>query len=161
MLNLPCTRSRNRPNGAHTFRRASANTTSQTRDTTQPTPTSATTGVYIPPHLNSSHPSHAYRNGLSTDTRYSREQLLDLFQSQKEAGGLSRNLADLFQGSWDPMMDKDTLASQGLKGDGKDQYPGPEVCWNPNAEPAPFGLVSMSEEEKEVHDRCESPQSII
>src|ERR1700754_1787618 len=98
VLTRSCPRSRNRPNGAHTFRRPSANTTSQTRDTTQSNPANTTAGVYIPPHLNSNHPSHAYRNGLSNDTRYSREQLLDIFQSQKDSGELTRNLEDLFQG---------------------------------------------------------------
>ena len=149
-LTCAFSRSRNRPNGAtHTFRRPSANTTSQTRDTPQSNPSSSNAGVYIPPHLNSNHPSHAYRNGMSTETRYSREQLLDIFQNQKDSDGLTRQLDDLFQGSWDPISDNNGISSPSGRGE-KDQYPGPEVCWNYNVDSTPFGLIPMTEDEKQV-----------
>ena len=149
MLICSFRRSRNRPNGATTFRRPSANTAPQTRDASQPTTANANSGVYIPPHLNSNHPSHSYRNGSSSDTRYSREQLLDIFQNQKDSGGLTKYLDDLFQGSWDPISDKNGSLSQGARAD-KDQYPGPEVCWNYNADPTPLGMMSMTEEERQT-----------
>ena len=132
-----------RPNGTtHTFRRPSANTTPQARDSTQQNAPS--TGVYVPPHLNSSHPAHAYRNGTSADTRYSKDQLLDVFQNQKDSGGLDRNLQDLFLGSWDSSSTDNGVSTSVSK----DQYPGPEVCWDYGAGSTPLGLMDMSEEER-------------
>lgn len=139
-----------RPNGAtHTFRRTSTNTTSQARDSAQPSTTSTNSGVYIPPHLNSNHPSHPYRNGTFADTRYGKEQLLDIFQNQRDSGGLDKNLQDLFLGTWDPITDNDSI-SAASRGDPKDQYPGPEVCWDYGAGSTPFGLAELTEDEKQV-----------
>jgi hypothetical protein len=78
---------------------------------------------------------------------------LDIFQTQKDSEGLTRQLDGLFEGSWDPILDKNGAASG--RGDAKDQYPGPEVCWNYNAEQTPFGLLSMTEDEKEVREHVQ------
>ncbi|RMZ79323.1 hypothetical protein DV737_g3456, partial [Chaetothyriales sp. CBS 132003] len=158
--------SRSRPNGAtHTFRRPSANTASTTASTTAssmqqsrdaPSSAAATpstagpsaSGVYIPPHLNSSHPS--YRNGVAADTRYSKEQLLDAFQAQKDSGQLASLLAESFVGAWDPLSDKNGLSAAPSRPD-RDQFPGPEVCWRySNSPPLPLGLVEMTEDEKQL-----------
>ncbi|RMZ88150.1 hypothetical protein DV736_g4619, partial [Chaetothyriales sp. CBS 134916] len=152
--------SRNRPNGAtHTFRRPSANTTSTTsvqqpRDSpfsaavAPSTAAPSTTGVYIPPHLNSSHPS--YRNGLAADTRYTKEQLLDVFQAQKDSGQLASRVADSFVGAWDPLSDKNGLSALPSRSD-RDQFLGPEVCWRySSSPPLPLGLVDMTDDEKQL-----------
>ncbi|RMZ77016.1 hypothetical protein DV738_g4651, partial [Chaetothyriales sp. CBS 135597] len=147
--------SRNRPNGAtHTFRRPSSNTvnaTSTTASSAAP-PSSATapstSGLYIPPHLNSSHRS--YRNGMATDTRYTKEQLLDVFQAQKDSGQLVSRLADSFVGPWDPLSDTNGLSAPPSRTD-RDQFPGPEVCWSySSSPPLPLGLVDMVDEEKQL-----------
>ena len=72
-----------------------------------------------------------------------------MFQNHKDAGGLASRLADSFVGPWDPIFDKNGGSSQQGRAD-KDQYPGPEVCWDYAPAPLPLGLVDMTEEEKQV-----------
>jgi hypothetical protein len=52
-------------------------------------------------------------------------------------------------GTWDP-VDPNSVASS-TRVD-KDQPTGPEICWNFNTEPHPFGMTAMSEEEKQVRE---------
>jgi PERQ amino acid-rich with GYF domain-containing protein len=107
--------------------------------------------VYIPPHLNANYPSGAIRNGNSGESRYSKEQLLDIYQTQKEAGILNKNLDDIFTGSWHPSNPRNPAStSWNSRGEGKDATSGPEVCWDYEAGGEPFGLVDMVEEEKLV-----------
>jgi hypothetical protein len=147
-------RSRNRVNGAtQTFRRPSlATNASNTRDGTQnapPTP-SANTGVYIPPHLNSNNSSY-FRNGISGESRYNKDQMVDIYKAQRDSGALDRNLEQLFSGGWNPFEQKDEAVSSWDKRDkGKDQVAGPEICWNPQVDDDPLSLLDMTDEEKEV-----------
>lgn len=82
------------------------------------------------------------RNGANGDSRYNKEQMLNIYQIQKETGFLNRNLQDVFQGSWDPSTQE--------KIDSKDQAPGPEVCWNSQFDRDPYGLTDMDEAERQV-----------
>lgn len=147
-------RSRNRVNGAtQTFRRPSlATNASNTRDGTQnapPTP-SANTGVYIPPHLNSNNSSY-FRNGIPGESRYNKDQMIDIYKAQRDSGALDRNLEQLFSGGWNPFEQKDEAVSAWDKRDkGKDQTAGPEICWNPQVDDDPLSLLDMTDEEKEV-----------
>lgn len=100
--------------------------------------------------MNSNYSAGGLRNGGGSDTRYTKEQLLSVFQSQKEAGILDRNLETLFLGSWNPLNTKTGAADDNSRSEGKDQPVGPEICWNHRVESEPFGLVSMTEEEKQV-----------
>ena len=75
---------------------------------------------------------------------------MDMFRSQRESGGLTRYLDDLFEGNWDPVSDNNGASSQPGRGDTKEQYPGPEVCWNYNVDSTPLGLIPQNEEEKQV-----------
>ncbi|KAK5030396.1 kinesin-like protein [Exophiala sideris] len=140
--------SRNRVNGAaQTFRRTSATTPSQTQQRESAAPSNTgNEGVYIPPHLN---PSNSSRNLPLGDTRYGKEQMLSIYQTLKETSALDRQLDEIFLGGWEP-LDKNGAQGQGGRGDGKDAVPGPEVCWNYDADVAPFGLTNMSEEEKQL-----------
>jgi len=153
--NSPIFRSRSRVNGAtQTFRRPSLATTPsqtqlQTRDSTS-TSNVNNGGVYIPPHLNVNNPSASARSLPPGETRYTKDQLLNIFQTLKESSVLDRNLEDIFLGTWDPLEPKNESSHQVARGDGKDQTPGPEVCWNYDVELEPFGLTSMTEDEKQV-----------
>lgn len=93
------------------------------------------------------------RNLPPGDTRYSKDQLLDVFQNLQNTSALDRNLEDIFQGTWDPLNGTNGTGTLGAGVDGKDQTPGPEVCWNYNSHPQPFGLQSMTAEEREVSTR--------
>ena len=94
----------------------------------------------------------SYGNGVSHETRYSKDQLLDIFQNQRDAGALRSNLEDAFVGGWDPRSEKNGISQSKID---KDQYPGPEACWNYVPAPIPFGLVDMTDEEKQVCTRPE------
>lgn len=150
---FPC-RPRSRINGAtQTFRRPSlATNSSNIRDSAQNVPStpSANTGVYIPPHLNTNNSSY-FRNGASGEIRYSKDQLMDLYKSQRDSGTLNRNLSELFLGDWNPYEQRDgTSSTWGKREESKDSNSGPEVCWNNEVEVDPLGLVGMTGEEREV-----------
>jgi PERQ amino acid-rich with GYF domain-containing protein len=150
-------------NGAtQTFRRPSVATTpsnsnsnSQAQAQAQPRDMPPTTntnhgGVYIPPHLNANHPSNSTRSLPLGDIRYSKDQLLTIYQTLKDSAALDRSLEDIFLGSWDPLDGKSSVSNQGGRGEPKDQIPGPEVCWNYTVEANPFGMTDLTEDEKQV-----------
>ena len=143
-------------NGAtQTFRRPSvAINTSHHRDSSQ-TAASASTptvGAYVPPHMTSNQQASGLRNGMATgENRYSKDQLLDLYRSQRESGALSKNVADYFVADWDPHVESPSLnGAWGKREDQKDTSTGPEVCWDHGGHVEPLALLDMTDEEKEV-----------
>lgn len=148
-------RSRPRSNGAtQTFRRPSLATGSshnqRENSVNHASNSSSNPGVYVPPHLNSNYQS-SLRNGTFSDTRYSKDQLLDMFRRQGESGGLGKNLSSLMVGGWDPGMSNDGgSGTWNRREDPKEGAPGPEICWDAEGTVQPLGLVDMSDEEKEV-----------
>lgn len=146
-------------NGAtQTFRRPSVATNpSHTRDSSQlasaSTPTAS--GAYVPPHLSSNTMSSALRNG---DARYSKEQLLELYKAQREAGSLGKHVEDYFVADWDPHTVSAPANGVWGKRDDHKTSAGPEVCWDHGGQAEPLGLTDMSDGEKEVcfHPECES-----
>ena len=151
---MVCTpRSRARTNGAtQTFRRSSAATSlSQQRDSTQSSvnPPTSSGNVYVPPHLNSNYQSTYGRNGSSSDTRYSKDQLLELFRAQSKSGSLNANVNDLLLDGWTPGMNGTSNGGWGKRDDHKD-VAGPEICWERDGGVQPMALLEMSSEEKEV-----------
>lgn len=138
-------------NGAtQTFRRPSVATNpSQSRDVGQPT--SATSGAYTPPHMTSSS-SYQLRNGAAHDTRYSKDQLLALYKSQRESGNLLKHVAEYFVADWDPHVETPSAVNGawGRREDAKENPSGPEVCWDHGGHAEPLGLINMTDEEKEV-----------
>ena len=154
-------RSRSRVNGAtQTFRRPSvattpSNSSSQAQAQAQPremppTPSTNHGGVYIPPHLNANHPSNSTRSLPLGDVRYSKDQLLTIYQTLKDTAALDRSLEDIFLGTWDPLDAKISLSILAGRGDSKDQTTGPEVCWNYTVDANPFGMTDLTEDEKQV-----------
>lgn len=120
-----------------TFRR----TSTQSRDTLYSTQTTST-GPYIPPHLNQQ--GGQPRNGTVTGGRYAKEDLLDVYNAQKDAGLIGNNLGSIFAGPWDPS----TGSSWTGRSDSKD--PGAEVCWNAQPDTIPLAFRDMDENEKQV-----------
>lgn len=109
------------------------------------TPTSA---AYIPPHLSS---SHQPRNGSIADSRYSKEQLLNIFKTQRDSGTLGKNMGDHFLAAWNPLEDSSsTNGAWGKREDQKDPSSGPEVCWDHLGQHGPLGLTELNDEEREV-----------
>ncbi|KAL4879103.1 hypothetical protein BJY04DRAFT_194245 [Aspergillus karnatakaensis] len=141
--------SRTRMNGAtQTFRRPSVATNpSHIRE-----PLSATTptGGAYPTHMSSTL-SNVARNGAPGDTRYSKEQLLDLYKAQRDTGILTKNVSDYFVADWNPHNEPASANGVwGKRDDHKDNSTGPEVCWDHGGHVEPLGLVDMTDDEKET-----------
>ncbi|KAL2811065.1 hypothetical protein BJX63DRAFT_296572 [Aspergillus granulosus] len=142
--------SRTRMNGAtQTFRRPSVATNpSHTRE---PTSAATPTGGAYPSHMSSNHSSNVTRNGASVDTRYSKEQLLELYKAQRDTGILSKNVTDYFVADWNPHIESPAVnGAWGKRDDHKDNPSGPEVCWDHGGHVEPLGLVDMTDDEKET-----------
>ena len=110
-------------------------------------PTTLASAAYIPPHMNSSFASLG-RTGNSAETRYSKDQLLDMFRIQQDRAQYP--VEDLFIDGWTP--DKSNGLSNGGWGrndDHKDAN-GPEICWDHKGGVQRLGLIPMSEPDKEV-----------
>lgn len=129
-----------RTNGAtQTFRRPSGATATTTPTTAQqhdgPAPR------YVPPH----------RNGPLSDTRYTKDQMLDAYRVQQTVhGALSDGLSDLFVGGWHPDMTNGASAGWARNEHSRDNQPGPDVCWERDGMAEPLGLVDMDDDEREV-----------
>ncbi|MCJ1478111.1 hypothetical protein MMC13_006787 [Lambiella insularis] len=144
--------SRARTNGAtQTFRRPSlATTNSHQRDGSQSNNPSTTAGVYVPPHLNSNYQQSYTRNSSMIESRYSKDQLLDLYRAQGEPGSIYKNASEHLVEGWNP--GNSPAASNGSwnrRDEHKDAISGPEICWDYEGSIQPLGLSELSDEEKE------------
>ena len=130
-----------RANGAtQTFRRPSvpANMPSSTQHSDA---LSQQPPRYVPPH----------RNGTYSDTRYSRDQLFDLFKAQHSSeGGLKNGLSDLVIGAWQLELANGTSAGWGRTENNRDAQSGPDICWDRDGSMEPLGLNEMDDDEREV-----------
>lgn len=139
-------------NGAtQTFRRPSVatNLSHNRESSTQPSSASTPTSAYIPPHMTSSYQS---RNGSTGDSRYSKEDLLNIFRGQRDSGVLGKQLGDHYLASWNPLEESPaTNGTWGKKEDQKESPPGPEVCWDHLGRHEPLSLIDMTEDEREVY----------
>ena len=104
--------------------------------------------AYVPPHLNPSNFASLNRNG--NDTRYSKDQLLDMFRTQVDRTQNQYPVEDLFIDGWTP--DKPNGLSNGGWGRIDDQKDanGPEICWDHTGGVQPLGILPMTDIEKEA-----------
>lgn len=101
--------------------------------------------------MNSSYQSSYNRNGSSTESRYSKDQLLDLFRTQERNGFSSTNVNELFVDGWSPgAVNGTSNGGWGKRDENKDAV-GPDICWDHEGSVGPMALQEMSEEEKEVY----------
>lgn len=131
-----------RTNGAtQTFRRPSGATTNTPTTVQQTEPLASLPPRYVPPH----------RNGTLPDTRYGKEQLLDLYKAQQSAeGGLSDGLQGLLMGGFHPDVANGTASGWARVEQSRDSQPGPEACWEKDGSVVPLGLTDMDDDEREV-----------
>lgn len=148
-------------NGAtQTFRRPSvATNSSHHRDGSQPTSASTpTAGAYIPPHMSSNYQPSMLRNGATSENRYTKDHLLNLYKIQRDSGNLGKNVADYFVADWNPHVETAAAFLNGTwekRDDHKEPSTGPEVCWDHGGHSEPLGLAGMTDDEKEVcSSRC-------
>lgn len=90
------------------------------------------------------------RNGASTESRYSKDQLLDLFRTQERDGFSSTNVNNLFVDGWNPGAVNGTNNGGWGKRDDNKEAAGPDICWDHEGTINPISLQKMSEEEEEV-----------
>lgn len=84
-------------------------------------------------------------------TRYTKEQLLDVYKNSKVAGNANGDVAHLLHPDFDPwhVNGANSRASWGKSTDAKDAN-SPNVCWDKQGTYEPISLQPMSEEEKAV-----------
>lgn len=141
-------------NGAtQTFRRPSvAINPSHHRESSQSiaSVSTPTGGAYAPSHMTSNQHATGLRNGLVGENRYSKDQLLELYRSQRESGALGKNVTDCFVADWDPHMESDLNGAWGKREDQKDAPTGPEICWDHTGQVEPLALVDMTDDERDL-----------
>ena len=142
-----------RTNGAtQTFRRPSHATTpsgSALPPASRDAPASASStssGVYVPPH------AQPGRSGGSIEGRYSRDQLVQLFQSQRDSNDIKEGLSHLYMGSWEPHATNGASGvSWGRKDDhGREAQSGVDQCWDKDGTIQPLHMTELTEDEREV-----------
>lgn len=87
-----------------------------------------------------------------TETRYSKDQLLDIFRSQQTSDALNGDVSRLFTSTWDPGHSNGANGRGWGKTNDSRETHGPEVCWDQNGSVQPIGLEEMSALEKSVRD---------
>lgn len=90
------------------------------------------------------------------DTRYSREQLLELFRELKDTGELEQGIEGLFVGDWTESLTNGAGSSKwNRRDDSRNEHTsGPEVCCDRTGATEPLALFEMSEDEREVICQC-------
>jgi PERQ amino acid-rich with GYF domain-containing protein len=134
-------------NGTLTLRRSSTNplgTSTQSSTTFEQTTTVSTSESLS---QSQSYSSHALD---STDSRYSKDKLLDIFKAQQAADN-DNDVARLYVNNWDPEHSNGSTArGWGKSTDARDHNHGPEICWDQSGQVQPIGLEEMSALEKSV-----------
>ncbi|UKZ80419.1 hypothetical protein TrVFT333_008178 [Trichoderma virens FT-333] len=126
-------------NGTLTFRRSSTTPLSQSSNP----PPASDNAVQLPTVEAPIAQPTTYEVGPS---RYTKDDLLEMYQSQRPGG----NPSHLFISGWDPS----NVSGSGVRGWGKSnenhvpQDPG--TCWDFNGDTAPIGLSGFSQDEKEA-----------
>jgi PERQ amino acid-rich with GYF domain-containing protein len=100
--------------------------------------------------MNANYQSSYNRNGSSSESRYSKDQLLDLFRAQEKSGISNINLSDLYVDGWNPNTTNGTSNGGWGKRDDHKDATGPEICWDHEGSVQPLALAELTEEEKEV-----------
>jgi PERQ amino acid-rich with GYF domain-containing protein len=142
-----------RTNGAtQTFRRPSHATSlsgSTAHSASREAPASqnaSNSGVYVPPH------AQPGRNGSSAEGRFSRDQLTQLFRTQRDGDELADGLSNLSMGAWDSHATNGAAgASWGRNHDhSRDVQSGVDQCWDRDGSIEPLSLRDLTDEEREV-----------
>lgn len=108
--------------------------------------------MYVPPHLNSSYQPSYGRNGGPAESRYSKDQLLDLFRAQLKSEQATTNVSEFLVDGWNPDVSINAPNGRWAGKDAfKDATNGPEICWDYQGISHPLGLSEMGDDEKEVY----------
>ncbi|KAF4552049.1 GYF domain-containing protein 1 [Elsinoe fawcettii] len=133
-----------RTNGAtQTFRRPSVATSYSNSNHQRDLSLESQPARYVPPH----------RNGVGSDSRYAKDQLLDLYKTQIGNDNASRDsLTSLYVAGWEPdQANGSSDAASGWLGQAhRDGQNASEPFWNNDGGILPLGLVDMTDEDRET-----------
>ena len=152
--NLCRSRREARPvNGTLTLRRSSTTPFAQSSQGEPPLPTQSAETTSVQQQSSLSY-------DRSSNARFSKSQLLDIYRAQQDSDALNGDVSTLFTNTWDPGHSNGANGrGWGKSGDTRDSY-GPDVCWNSSGDGQPIGLEETSELEKSVshsHQRLSQP----
>ncbi|KAK5157646.1 hypothetical protein LTR04_005360 [Oleoguttula sp. CCFEE 6159] len=130
-----------RTNGAtQTFRRPSLAATLSSNHQREGSASVSNPGVYVPPH----------RNGVLAESRFFKDQLIQLFKAQLDSEDLHGNLSGLYVGGWEPHnANGPSTPGWGRREESsRETIPGADVCWDYDGAVQPLGLTELTEDEK-------------
>jgi len=87
----------------------------------------------------------------SSDNRYSKSQLLEVFKAQQESGVTNRDVSHLYVNDWNPGHSNGAngRSAWGRSSETRENH-GPDVCWDAPGNVQPMALEEMSEAERKV-----------
>ena len=106
--------------------------------------------------------SHAHSHlamDNSTETRYSKDELLGIAKAQLDSSAASRNVSSLLMDDWDPGHTNTTNGRGWGKSIEARESQGKYVCWDTDGSQRPISFEEMSAEEKAVCHLSSSLQS--
>ena len=100
--------------------------------------------------MNPNYQSNFGRSGGGSETRYSKDQLLDIYRAYDKNGQLNTNINDLFMDGWTPgSINGNETGGWGKKDDQRESA-GADICWDFEGSVRPLSLSEMDGEEREV-----------
>lgn len=140
-------------NGTGTFRRTSTSLNAQAQNHQNAVTPIKSQGTQMPP----THTSQTWRAQSVPEGRFSKEELLHIFRTQRAAGELDKGVDGLlFEDFAAANHCDDALPGWARKADDHKSAPAVTVCWHPSASSLPLNLEPVSPEESEV---CVKPRS--
>ena len=130
-----------RSNGAILSRRQSSTPYGQSESTIQ---TSSAEAQDSQPQANTTYEA-------STDTRYSKEALLEIYKVSRNSDSAENDVSRLFTDTWDPGHSNGTNGRGWGKSHDSRENQGPNVCWDTNGSVEPISLQEMTDAEKIVN----------
>lgn len=139
------------PNGTLTLRRSS---TTPYGNSSQISSQSDLTNTIPPDSIPGQSQQYASQGPeATTDNRYSKSKILEIYRARQNADELGGDVTRLFVNNWDPAQTNGSGGrGWGKSSDGRDHNPGPEICWDQNGQVQPVSLEEMSALEKSVRD---------
>jgi PERQ amino acid-rich with GYF domain-containing protein len=101
--------------------------------------------------MNASLATPGSRSSGANETRFSKEQMLELYKNSLESRSMNGDIQAILTEGWQPGATSNASnGSWSRKDENKDHIAGPDVCWELGGVIDPLSLKSMTEEEKEA-----------
>ncbi len=100
--------------------------------------------------MNLNYQSSLSRSSAGSETRYSKDQLLELFKIHEKSGPSNGNVNELFMDGWSPGANLGNENGSWGKKDDQRESAGTYSCWDSEGTIKPISLYEMNDEEREV-----------